>query len=127
MNTRTSHRTGKACWNQHFSESPHVGVENVFDERSVEFHLAQRQGVDACDASGVSPFFFFFRLDLPRDLVIKMTEWICRWNPLWIPTGDTFQKTFLEESGNGLMRDNNVTLASTIYKRVPALLNQRIR
>ena len=25
-----------------------------------------------------------------------MTEWICRWKPFWIPTGDTFQKAYLE-------------------------------
>ena len=26
-----------------------------------------------------------------------MTEWVCRWNPFWIPSGDTFQKAYLEE------------------------------
>ena len=26
-----------------------------------------------------------------------MGEWICRWKPFWIPTGDTFQKAYLEE------------------------------
>ena len=38
-----------------------------------------------------------FRFLLPRDLVILMTEWICRWKPFWIPTSDTFQKAYLEE------------------------------
>ena len=26
-----------------------------------------------------------------------MTEWVCRWKPFWIPSGDTFQKAYLEE------------------------------
>ena len=26
-----------------------------------------------------------------------MTEWVCRWRPFWIPSGDTFQKASLEE------------------------------
>ena len=26
-----------------------------------------------------------------------MTDWTCRWKPFWIPTGDTFQKAYLEE------------------------------
>ena len=26
-----------------------------------------------------------------------MAEWICWWKPFWIPIGDTFQKTYLEE------------------------------
>ena len=25
-----------------------------------------------------------------------MTEWVCRWKPCWILTGDTFQKAYLE-------------------------------
>ena len=31
------------------------------------------------------------------DRVRQMTEWVCRWKPFWIPSGDTFQKASLEE------------------------------
>ena len=31
------------------------------------------------------------------DRVFLMTEWVCRWKPLWIPIGDTCQKAYLEE------------------------------
>ena len=49
----------RLVWNHRLSQSPHVRVENVFDELSVECHLAQRQCVHACDALRVvslSPF-----------------------------------------------------------------------
>ena len=26
-----------------------------------------------------------------------MTRWVCRWKPLWVPRGDTFQKAYLED------------------------------
>ena len=26
-----------------------------------------------------------------------MTEWVCRWKPFWVPSGDTFKKAYLEE------------------------------
>ena len=41
--------------------------------------------------------FLLLRCVLSRDLVILMAEWICRWKPFWIPTGDTFQKASQEE------------------------------
>ena len=94
MHTRTHHCTEKVCWNQHSSEGPHVKLENVFDELSVECHLAQRQCVPACDALRVVSLSSLKHL---RDCVILMTEWVCRWKRLWIPSGDTFQKAYLEE------------------------------
>ena len=91
MHTWTSHRTGKASWNQHSSENPHVRVENVSNELSVECDLAQRQCVHAWLCPSSQP-------------IILMTEWICR----WIPSGDAFQKAHLEEwqrVGDGQKRD----------------------
>ena len=54
--------------NQLSSQSPHVRVENLFDELSVECHLAQQ----ASRVVSVSPFeHHCYR-------IILMTEWVCR-------------------------------------------------
>ena len=58
------------------------------------YHLAQQQGVHACDTLHVVSLLFF---EHHRDHVILVTEWVCRWKTFWIPSGDTFQKAYLEE------------------------------
>ena len=70
----------------------------------------------ACDALGVSPCFVLSflatnHLDDGMDM-----------ETVWIP--DTLQKAYLEE-WQRVDDGQNVTLARTICKRVPALLNQR--
>ena len=83
--------------NQRASQSPHVRVENLFNELSVECHLAQRQFVHACDALRFVSLSLFSNFVVSGSRIILMTEWVCRWRPFWVPRGDTFQKTYLEE------------------------------
>ena len=66
----------------------------MFGELSVEGHLAQRQCVHACDALRVVSLSLF---EHHRHCATLMTDWVCRWKPFWIPSGDTFQKAYLEE------------------------------
>ena len=76
LHTRSSHCIGKAYWNQHSSENPHVWVENVSNELSVEFDVAQRHCMRACDALGVCPcwilsFLATYHLDDGMDMSAK--------------------------------------------------------
>ena len=57
--TWTSYARRRLVWNHRSSQSPHVRVENLFHEFSVQCKLAQRQCVDACEDLRVvcsSPF-----------------------------------------------------------------------
>ena len=56
--------------------------------------MAQRQCAHACDTLRVVSLSLF---EHHCDRVKLMTEWVCRWKPLCIPRGDTFQKAYLQE------------------------------
>ena len=66
----------------------------LLNEHSDECHLAQRQRVNACDAFRVVSLLSLVH---HRDCVFPMTEWVGRWKPFWVPSGDTFKKAYLEE------------------------------